>query len=276
MKNKAAILLFVPVIHAGYLKFFESHKGDAFVMGRSLIKGYPRLERDIRAIDPKLATVALTRILRRKVSILERRDLAGFTKIHTHVVTSEEELSEDVAQRFFKDFHVEYKSAFLRWSRKISDTEHEIAPDRVISTKEAHRELIVRAHLEGAKSPDWWRQIGALLVRSGEILTSGYNKHLPHLLHQDAFGDPRMNYDYGEAPGVYLSIHAEAHVLVLAARAGIKTEGADMFVSIFPCANCARLISQSGVKSVYYGGGYSMLEGEQILKDAGIEIVLVQ
>ena len=85
-----------------------------------------------------------------------------------------------------------------------------------------------------------------------------------------------MNYDYGEAPNTYLSIHAEAHALVLAAKAGIKAEGADMFVSIFPCANCARLISQSGVKRVYYGGGYSMLEGEKVLKDAGIEIILVQ
>jgi len=276
MKKRTAVALFVPVIHAGYLTFFKEHKGDAFVFGKSLVKDYPRLERDIRAVDPKQVAEALTRILKRKVAVLEKQDILAFTKKYPKVIISNEEISEMVAQKFFGGIEVEYKPAFLRWDRKISDTEHEVAPDRKITTAEAHRALAAQARLEGTKSPDWWRQIGALLFRDGEVLVSGHNKHLPHVRHQDAFGDPRMNYDYGEAPSVYLSIHAETHALVQAAKQGIKTEGADMFVSIFPCANCARIISQSGVRRVYYSGGYSMLEGEKILKDAGIEIILVQ
>lgn len=44
------------------------------------------------------------------------------------------------------------------------------------------------------------------------------------------------------------SIHAEANVLLHASRR--ETEGATLFVTHSPCADCAKLISNSGVASV--------------------------
>ena len=52
--------------------------------------------------------------------------------------------------------------------------------------------------------------------------------------------------------------------------------GSSVYVTTFPCINCARLLAEAGVKKVYYRDGYSRLDAETILKDKKVEIVLVQ
>ena len=91
-----------------------------------------------------------------------------------------------------------------------------------------------------------------------------------------AAGDPRSNFDAGEHPEIYTSIHGEASVVAQAARDGVSLKGAEIYVTTFPCANCARLIAEVGIKKVYYRDGYSMLDAEDIFKAANIEVVLVQ
>lgn len=46
------------------------------------------------------------------------------------------------------------------------------------------------------------------------------------------------------------SDHAERRVIYSAARYGVSTEGATMYVSWFPCVECAKAISQSGIKRI--------------------------
>ena len=49
-----------------------------------------------------------------------------------------------------------------------------------------------------------------------------------------------------------LAIHAEQNALGWAARNGVSTEGADLYISISPCSYCAKLIVAAGIKKVYY------------------------
>jgi deoxycytidylate deaminase len=48
------------------------------------------------------------------------------------------------------------------------------------------------------------------------------------------------------------SIHAEMAVLMAAARGGISTKQSTMYVTVFPCHNCARHLVAAGVSAVYY------------------------
>lgn len=48
------------------------------------------------------------------------------------------------------------------------------------------------------------------------------------------------------------SIHAEMAALMAAARGGISTKGATMYVTVFPCHNCARHLVAAGVTAVFY------------------------
>ncbi len=43
----------------------------------------------------------------------------------------------------------------------------------------------------------------------------------------------------------------------------------------FPCPPCAKLLAGAGVARVYYRSGYAVLDGEQVLRDAGVELVRV-
>jgi len=89
-------------------------------------------------------------------------------------------------------------------------------------------------------------------------------------------GDPRSNFDYGEQPEIYLSIHAEADIIAQVANRGISLQGSGIFVTTFPCPNCARLLVRAGIKKLFYTQGYSKLDAEEILKSAGVEIILVK
>lgn len=55
-----------------------------------------------------------------------------------------------------------------------------------------------------------------------------------------------------ERPTKYLyTPHAEANAISNAARMGRATKGASMLVTMFPCACCASLVINSGIKKVY-------------------------
>jgi dCMP deaminase len=71
------------------------------------------------------------------------------------------------------------------------------------------------------------------------------------------------------------AIHAEASVVGRAARYGISLDGAELYVTTFPCPACARLIAEAGFRRCYFSGAYSVLDGDGILHAAGIELVWV-
>ena len=69
--------------------------------------------------------------------------------------------------------------------------------------------------------------------------------------------------------------HAESVVISEAAKKGIALEGADLYMSTFPCPPCAKLVAAAGIRRCYFSSGYAMLDGERILKDRGVEIIRV-
>jgi dCMP deaminase len=96
------------------------------------------------------------------------------------------------------------------------------------------------------KSKDESTQIGAVVVgKDKEILTTGYNS-FPRGLRDDL---PERQ----ERPQKYFWIeHAERNAVYNAARIGVSLkESAIYLTSGLPCADCARAIINSGIKTVY-------------------------
>jgi dCMP deaminase len=275
MRN--ALVAFVPVLHAGYVDLFRKYPGVLYLIGPEFIPESFHLEREIRAIPlPEIKKMIETLAIFSKVFVLDKENLEDLAASDFKIVLPAEDVSEFFAKTYLKNKQPVFESVFLRWNRKISDTEYEVAADRVVSDKKLDRRFMDKAGAEASKSSDWWRQIGAVAVKNGKVLFSAHNRHLPTDFHLAAFGDPRSSFNAGERPDVYTSIHAEAAIVAEAAREGRSLDGASIYVSTFPCPNCARLLTKAGVKKLYYQKGYSLRDAETILKSAGVEIILVK
>jgi dCMP deaminase len=52
------------------------------------------------------------------------------------------------------------------------------------------------------------------------------------------------------------TIHAESNAVIQAARNGVRLEGADIYVTASPCWNCFKMVTNAGIKNIYYGEFY--------------------
>ncbi|MGN0425076.1 MAG: deoxycytidylate deaminase [Acetatifactor sp.] len=104
------------------------------------------------------------------------------------------------------------------------------------------------AHLSGMRSKDPNTQVGACIVSSdNKILSMGYNG-FPNGCSDEEFPWSRE----GEALDTkYLYVtHSELNA-ILNYRGG-SLEGTKLYVSLFPCNECAKAIIQAGIKTVVY------------------------
>jgi dCMP deaminase len=274
-----ATVSYIPALHKGYIDFFKKYPGTLYILGPDFVLEAPRMDRDIRALAPEeIKSLVEGLKLFSKIVVLDKNNLQELLDDPAPIATPDEEVNRLFASKHLKDKSVQYISVFLRWDRQISTKEFQVPPDRVISESEFDKEIMFSAFEESKKSPDWWRQIGAILVRDKKPVIIAHNTALPSEYTLNAFGDPRSNFDAGDAQYKDLGkfIHGEANIIAQAAKQGISTEGTSIYVTTFPCPACAKLVAVAGVKEVYYSKGYSMLDAEDILKTFGIKITLVK
>ena len=104
------------------------------------------------------------------------------------------------------------------------------------------------AKLSGMRSKDPNSQVGACIVSSdNKILSMGYNG-FPSGCSDDEFPWEREGEPYNTK---YLYVtHSELNA-ILNYRGG-SLEGAKLYVSLFPCNECAKAIIQAGIKTIVY------------------------
>jgi len=273
------ILAYIPVLHRGYIEFFKKHPdaGALYVMGQSLIEEFDPLRKDVRALTPEIAQKVIAGLgLFDIVAIADRHALAGFRATDRHIVMPDEDVSHGLAAKYLSGVSVEFDRVFLRWDRPKSLEEEPVSFDREISFEGLIGEMMSLAIEQSKKSSDWWRQVGAVIARGGEVILAGYNRHVPspHTPYVD--GDPRTNFSRGVNVELSTAQHAEARLIAEAAKRGIALEGADLYVTTFPCPVCAKQIAYAGIKRLFFLSGYAMLDGERILRSQGVEIIHVK
>jgi dCMP deaminase len=272
------VVAYVPVLHDGYRRFVERHARGRrlFLIGPELYADYRPLAKDIRALDAALAARAIEAWgICSSVEVLDEAGARELALEAPTITLPAEDVSYQVVERFFPRCPVHYDSAFLRWDK--SKTVQLLDPGvRSVSEIEALSDLTDRAEAEAGRSLDWWRQVGAAIRYADGTVESAVNQHLPHPLSPYAAGDPRANFFRGVHLELTTAEHAEAALIARAAGAGRSTDGAVMYVTDFPCPPCAKLIAAAGVARVYYREGYAVLDGLQVLEDAGVDVVHVE
>jgi dCMP deaminase len=67
-------------------------------------------------------------------------------------------------------------------------------------------------------------------------------------------------------------LHAETNAIAKLAKSTESGDGAVLFVTHMPCLDCAKLIFQSGIRSVFYRNSYRNTDGVSFLKQSGITV----
>jgi len=110
------------------------------------------------------------------------------------------------------------------------------------------------------------RKVGALIVKNKMIISDGYNGT------PSGFENKCEDENFQSKPYV---LHAEANAITKVARSHNSSDGATLYVTASPCIECAKLIIQSGIKRVIYGEEYRIMDGVELLREAGIEVLLL-
>jgi dCMP deaminase len=270
------VVAYIPVLHDGYRRFLEAHAAGRLLslIGPELYVEYLPLAKDIRCLDASLVASAVTAWgICADVSVLDEQGARRLASEGPMITLPAEDVSYQLVERFFSRCDVRYDSVFLRWDKSRSAQLLVPQARPPVSDDSDLAELVVAAEEEAAGSIDWWRRVGACIRFSdGEIVTAA-NEHQPHRLSAYAAGDPRSNFFKGVRYELSTATHAEARLIADAARRGISTEGTTMYVTDFPCPPCAKLIAAAGVARLYFRGGYAVLDGQDVLEAAGVELV---
>ena len=130
------------------------------------------------------------------------------------------------------------------------------------------------AHLVAKRSTCLRRQVGAVLVRNKHILSTGYNgapSGLAHCLDVGCLRE-KLGIPSGQQQEICRGIHAEQNAIIQAALHGVSTEGATLYCTNQPCAQCAKMLINAGVRQIVYEGDYPDELALQLLEEARLTI----
>lgn len=119
------------------------------------------------------------------------------------------------------------------------------------------------------------RQVGAVVVKDKHILATGYNGAPSGLRHCAEVGclRDRLEVPSGERHELCRAIHAEQNAIVQAALHGTAVKDGTMYVTHQPCALCAKIIINAGLRRVVFLGEYPDPLAKEFLIEAGVEVV---
>ena len=107
------------------------------------------------------------------------------------------------------------------------------------------------------------RQVGAIIVKNGMVISDGYN------------GTP-SGFDNccedEEGATLWYVLHAEANAISKVARSTNNAQNSTLYLTLSPCKDCSKMILQVGIRRVVYAEVYKDGSGLELLQEAGIEI----
>ena len=161
------------------------------------------------------------------------------------------------------------------------------------------KEKFIDAYMEVAKtfanlSTATRLQVGAIVVKDDRIISIGYNgmpsgwdnccEDVVETMEDNPWHDYKMlkenGWDYKNNQYVKLKskpevLHAESNAIAKLAKSPESGDGASIFITHSPCIDCAKLIYQSGITTVYYEESYRSTQGINFLEKSGINVVKV-
>jgi len=118
------------------------------------------------------------------------------------------------------------------------------------------------------------KQVGAVIVKDGRILSTGYNGTPAGFTNCSDHWNGEYTSEHHEWSKTY-EIHAEMNAIIWAAREGISIKDATIHVTLEPCSECSKNIIATGIKRIVYAKPYEHTHSEVIskfIKDNGVSI----
>ena len=141
-------------------------------------------------------------------------------------------------------------------------------------------------------------QVGSVIVKNDTVISYGYNgmpanwdNNCEDRLYPDKYaGDFEQHYDEFDSMFPLVDedgqryrlktkpevLHAESNAIAKLAKSTSSGDGASIFITHAPCHNCAKLIYQSGISSVYYRSAYRDSAGLNFLKQSGVNVEQIE
>lgn len=109
--------------------------------------------------------------------------------------------------------------------------------------------------------------VGCVLVSGGDrknrIVAAGYNGFLPGAPHNSRVRDGHEQ----------ATVHAEQNAVCDAARRGVSLEGTTVYITHFPCINCAKILAAAGIRQINYHRDYrNDTLVREILRESGVTL----
>ena len=100
-------------------------------------------------------------------------------------------------------------------------------------------------------------------MKDNRLISMGYNGFLAGTEHRSI-----VRYGHEQA-----TIHAEINAITDAAKRGVSIDGAEAYITHYPCLNCFKALASSGIKKIYYEIDY---KNDSILEELGYGIPIVK
>jgi dCMP deaminase len=117
--------------------------------------------------------------------------------------------------------------------------------------------------------------VGAIVVKDDRIISIGYNG-MPSGWDNDCEDVIQHSDDTVTLKSKPEVLHAETNAIAKLAKSTESGDGAVLFVTHMPCLDCAKLIFQSGIRSVFYRDSYRNTDGVTFLERSGVNVTQVK
>lgn len=134
------------------------------------------------------------------------------------------------------------------------------------------------------------KRVGCIIVKDNQVISTGYNgtphgfnneceeiqtREIENKNHKKVLEEKGYDCEDSCCSKEVTKrevLHAESNALAKVSKSTLSSDGADMYITMSPCFDCAKLIIQSGIKKVFYSESYRDTSGIDILEEAGIEV----
>ena len=134
-------------------------------------------------------------------------------------------------------------------------------------------------------------QVGAVIVKDDSVISYGYNgmpagwdnncedTEYTYDERDVVNGDWTYNKDTKQWSKLKTKpevLHAESNAIAKLAKSTSSGNGASIFITHAPCHDCAKLIYQSGISSVYYRSAYRDSAGLDFLNKSNVKVTKIE
>ncbi len=111
------------------------------------------------------------------------------------------------------------------------------------------------------------KQVGALIVKDGMIISDGYNGTPTGFPNECEDCDGNTHWHV---------LHAEANAILKIAKSNNSAKEATLYITLSPCQDCSKLILQAGITRLVYIKKYKNTTGLDFLSKSSIVIEQIE